>query len=367
MLDYLSHWIVQVFLVVFGTLMGAFAQKFLMHRLHRRLLHTKGFWDNILVDALQLPAHVFIWLIGITFAAQIVEAQTDAPIFAIINPVRDIGVISLVAWFLIRFVKRAEANILATNKKIDKTTADAISKILRSSILITATLVALQTLGVSISGVLAFGGIGGIAIGFAAKDLLANFFGGFMLYLDRPFSVGDWIRSPDREIEGTVEHIGWRLTRIRTFNKRPLYVPNSMFATISIENPSRMRNRRIKETIGVRYDDVGHVTPILEDIREMLRTHSEIDTSQTLMVHFNEFGPSSLNFFIYTFTKTIDWATFHKVKEDVLLKTHQIIAEHGAEVAFPTTTLHIADQTPEKMNQIGLSDKWTRPVTNSGE
>jgi len=80
----------------------------------------------------------------------------------------------------------------------------------------------MQTLGYSISGVLAFGGIGGIAVGFAARDLLANFFGGFMIYMDRPFDVGDWIRSPDQEIEGTVEKIGWRLTTIRTFDKRPL-------------------------------------------------------------------------------------------------------------------------------------------------
>ena len=103
----------------------------------------------------------------------------------------------------------------------------------------------MQALGYSISGVLAFGGIGGIAVGFAAKDLLANFFGGLMIYLDRPFSVGDWIRSPDKNIEGTVEEIGWRLTRIRTFDKRPLYVPNSTFTQISVENPSRMLNRRI--------------------------------------------------------------------------------------------------------------------------
>ena len=90
---------------------------------------------------------------------------------------------------------------------------------------------------------------------FAAKDLLANFFGGLTIYLDRPFAVGDWIRSPDREIEGTVERIGWRLTLIRTFDKRPLYIPNAVFTTIAVENPSRMHNRRIYETIGIRYDD----------------------------------------------------------------------------------------------------------------
>ena len=115
----------------------------------------------------------------------------------------------------------------------------------------------LQSLGVSVSGLLAFGGIGGIAVGFAARDLLANFLGGLSIYLDRPFTVGDWIRSPDREIEGTVEEIGWRMTRIRTFDQRPLYVPNSIFASVALENPSRMNNRRIYETLGIRYEDAA--------------------------------------------------------------------------------------------------------------
>ena len=87
-----------------------------------------------------------------------------------------------------------------------------------------------------------------------------------MIYLDRPFSVGDWIRSPDKEIEGTVEDIGWRLTRIRTFDKRPLYIPNSIFASISVENPSRMSNRRIYEKIGIRYDDVSKMNTIVTEV-----------------------------------------------------------------------------------------------------
>ncbi len=362
MLDYFSHWVVQVFSVVFATLLIACIQKFVMNRIHRRLPQAES-----LIEALNLPLHVLIWLLGITLAAQIVESKTSAAIFSIIGPIRFIGVISLLAWFLIRFVKRVEENILAKNTKVDPTTADAIGKILRGSILITTTLVMLQTLGVSISGILAFGGIGGIAIGFASKDLLANFFGGFMLYMDRPFSVGDWIRSPDREIEGTVEQIGWRLTRIRTFDKRPLYVPNHMFTTISIENPSRMRNRRIKETIGVRYDDVAQISPILEKLREMLKTHHDIDTTQILMVHLDEFGPSSLNFFIYTFTKTTDWATFHQVKEDVLLKIYQIIDSYGAEVAFPTTTVHLADQLAQKTKQLSLTDKFATIAAKPSE
>lgn len=192
-------------------------------------------------------------------------------------------------------------------------------------------------------GVLAFGGIGGIAVGFAAKDLLANFFGGLMVYLDRPFAVGDWVRSPDQEIEGTVEEIGWRLTRIRTFDKRPLYVPNSVFTQITVENPSRMSHRRIYETIGVRYDDLAKVAPIVEDIRAMLRSHPEIQQDQTMIVNFNQFNASCLDIMVYTFTRTTAWVHFHAVKQDVLLRIADIIAAHGAEIAVPTRTLHLPD------------------------
>jgi len=165
-----------------------------------------------------------------------------------------------------------------------------------------------------------------------------------MIYLDRPFSVGDWIRSPDRNIEGTVEKIGWRLTLIRTFDKRPLYIPNSMFASISVENPSRMTHRRINETIGVRYDDGKVLSKIIADVKDMLVNHPEIDNTQTLMVNFNQFAASSLDFFIYTFTKTTNWVKYHEVKQDVLFKITEIVENHGAEMAFPTSTVHIDNE-----------------------
>jgi len=117
-----------------------------------------------------------------------------------------------------------------------------------------------------------------------------------------------------------VEKIGWRITCIRTFDKRPLYVPNSAFSTIAVENPSRMTNRRIYETIGIRYDDAGLMATIVDDVKLMLKEHDEIDAGQTLIVNFNEFAPSSLDFFVYTFTKTTNWIKFHEIKQDVMLK-----------------------------------------------
>lgn len=342
-----ENWIVQVFIVVFTTALLNWIQKRVLAKLISKLKKTWTNWDHALLIASQKPITFLIWILGLTFAAEIVKKQTDAAIFGAIEPIREVGVIVIIVWFLVRFITSAEEIILKKKKKkgedFDETTADAIAKLLRVSVVITGALVILQTLGYSISGVLAFGGIGGIAIGFAARDLLANFFGGLTIYMDRPFDVGDWVRSPDREIEGSVEKIGWRLTTIRTFDKRPLYIPNSVFTNIAVENPARMTNRRIKETIGIRYDDASKMRDIIADVKEMLKQHEGIDTNQTLIVNFNEFAASSLNFFIYTFTKTVNWIEFHEVKQDVMLKIIDIIESHGAECAFPTTTMHIPE------------------------
>lgn len=333
-----NTWIVQVFIIVFVALLLDFFQKKLLTRLQSQLVKTPNLWDDAFVDAIRKPLSVLIWLIGLTLAMKIAGISSAHKTF-------EVGVIVIVSWTLIRLITNIEANILhrqeIVGEIVDRTTADAISQLLRVSVVITSVLVGLQSLGFNISAILAFGGIGGVAVGFAAKDLLANFFGGLMIYMDRPFSVGDWIRSPDREIEGTVEKIGWRLTLIRTFDKRPLYIPNSMFANISVENPSRMTNRRIHETIGVRYEDVKRLPLIISDVKEMLTNHPEIDTELTMIVNFNKFAPSSLDFFIYTFTKTTNWIKFHEVKQDVLLKITDIIAKNNAEIAFPTSTIHI--------------------------
>jgi MscS family membrane protein len=238
------------------------------------------------------------------------------------------------------FIRGAEKEFSTHSVNVDAHTAEAISKLLRLTVIITSGLIILQTLGFSISGVLAMGGIGGIAIGFAAKDLLANFFGGLIIYLDRPFTIGDWIRSPDRNIEGTVEKIGWRVTMIRNFESQPIYVPNSIFTNIVVENPSRMVNRRIYETIGLRYSDLESMDKIVSEVTAMLVAHEEIDANKTMIVNFNAFSDSSVDFFVYSFTKTTQWIKFHQVKQDVMLKIAQIIELNKAEIAFPTSSLY---------------------------
>lgn len=331
--------VVRVFLIILGTAIVGSISRRLIKNLDNVVKNTDSLWDDALLATVSQPLNLLIWILGISIAAELIAERGNDVQIPMINSIRYLAFIGLLAFFCVRLVTEIEKAYISSGA--DETTVTAVAKLVRISLVITAALMTLQTLGVSISGVLAFGGVGGLAVGFAAQDLLANFFGGLVIYLDRPFKVGDWIRSPDREIEGTVIKVGWRLTEIRTFDQRPLYIPNSMFSNISLENPSRMLNRRIYETIGLRYADMNLMAAIVADVETMLRTHDDIDVERTLMVNFNAFSDSTLDFFVYTFTKTTNWVEFHAIKQNVLIRIADIINDHGAEIAFPTSTIHI--------------------------
>ena len=341
-------WRLQVFVVVLVTLtVGIFVRKLIL-KLSGRSRLTDNVLDDAFFDSLVMPARGLVWVLGLSSAAQLVAAHSESIIFQSVGTIRNIAIVLMLTWFLQRFIRSYIALFIeaktAKGEAVDTTLVYGLGKLLRGTVAITTALIVLQNLGVNISGLLAFGGVGGIAIGLAAQDVCKNMFGGFTIYFDRPFSVGDWIRSPDREIEGKVEQIGWRVTAIRTFNKRLLYVPNSVFTTIALENPSRMSHRRIYEHIGVRYDDISVLPKILDDVKTYLKQHPDIDQSQTLMVNLNEFSDSSVNFFIYVLTRTTVWAEYHEVKERVMFEISEIIASNNAEIAFPTRTLHIKNE-----------------------
>lgn len=343
-------WLTQVFLVVFVTVSVNFILMRAIDIADRFTRKTKNLWDHALLEAARVPVRLIFWVIGLSVAVEILDGVAETELFDYAPQVRAVAYIVILAMFLTRFITQTEKVLRdpeLMERPVDETTASAMGKLLRLTVMITAGLIILQTLGYSISGVLALGGIGGVAVGFASRDLLANFFGALVVYWDKPFKVGDWIRSPDREIEGTVEEIGWRVTRIRTFDQRPLYIPNSTFTNISVENPSRMHNRRIFERMGIRYNDGDKMSIICRDVRAMLEEHPDIDQKRTLMVNFDTYGASHLEFFIYTFTRTTNWVEFHRIKEEVLLKIMEIVEGHAAEFAFPTRTLHMIQAEPE--------------------
>ncbi len=334
-----NNWMVDISFVLLFTCIAFVAWRIFAQKMEGLVTKTATGWDDVVWHAIWKPVNWLIAVAGLSLMAMVFAESKESALLEYIPVIRTLAISLLVCWAFLRFIHKTELRFIELEK--DETTVTALGKLLRASVFIITALALFQALGFSISGVLAFGGVGGLVVGMAAKDLLANFFGALVIYMDRPFKVGDWIRSPDRNIEGTVEKIGWRLTMIRTFDKRPLYVPNAIFTQISVENPSRMSNRRIYETIGIRYDDSAKLGLIVRDVKAMLQEHPEIDTRQTLIVNFNSFGPSSLDFFIYTFTKTTDWIRFHEIKQDVLMQAMAVISKHNAEIAFPTQTLQI--------------------------
>ena len=343
----IEAWLAMVLIILVLALVASQVARVLFNQLDRLAAHSRTAWDEALVAAARRPASLIIATVALSWIVRVLHAQWPEPDFTVeALQTRNVVIVLAVAWFAWRFVNLLTQHTVERGRNagedFDFTTVDAMSKLGRLLVGIVAAITVAHTVGFNVGALLALGGVGGIAVGLAARDLLANFFGGLTIYLDRPFSVGDWIRSPDKSIEGTVEYISWRHTRVRAFNKNPIYVPNAVFTTIVVENPSRMSHRRLKETIGVRYRDFAQVEAIVNDIRSMLNSHPEIDTSQTLIVNFNAFSASSLDIMIYTFTHTTNWVKFHEVKQDVLFAIGRIIEGHGAAIAFPTQTLHLA-------------------------
>jgi MscS family membrane protein len=273
------------------------------------------------------------------------QLKVDFPALGQITEYIDITPIVILAWGILRLISSIEKVMLEREAKVDKDSIRLFTRLIKIAFVFVFVLGFAQYFGYSVSSILTLGGVGGIVIGFAAKDMLANVFGGLMIQMDKPFSTGDWIRTTDKSIEGVVEKIGWRMTRIRTFNKNPVYVPNGIFATIPIETPSRMTNRQIHAIIGIRYDDIAQMQSIIEKVEKLLADHEHIDHEEPCRVYFDLFNASSLDFVIWAFSSVTDSSEFKKIKGKLLLDVADIIANHGAEIAYPTQTLHI--QKPE--------------------
>ena len=352
---------VDIFCVVFATGLFDLITRGLLAWLGRRVYNTNNIWDDALYYSVNGPLQGVIWVVGLSVAIRMARPDEGLEWLSYLPKVRGVILVGLLTWFLFRLIRSAGANMLARaagrDNAIDPTTADAIGKLLRISAVITAGLIIMQVFGVSLSALVAFSGVGGIALGFAAKDVLANIFGGLTIYLNRPFSVGDWIRSPDREIEGVVEAIGWRATTVRRFDMRPLYVPNAVFSNVSLENPSRMTHRRIMETVALRYDDAASIPDIVDEVRRMLDEDDAIDSDQVILTYLDSLGDSAINLLVYCYTRTTDWAEYLAVKQSVLQRVQDVVRDHGAAIAYPTTTMHIPDELVVSQARRGDGDE----------
>jgi MscS family membrane protein len=335
-------WAMEFVIILVVTALAFYCERKIYQKIHPRLLKKKKHWEQAVLHALHHPLACFIWLMGVTFALDLSVGYTeDSLIFRVMTPIRQVGVIVLILWFMIAFIREIEKVLLIPREgkyHLDITTVRAIGQTLRVIVIVTSLFVILQmTLGIGASAILAFAGGGSIVIGWAAKDMLANIFGGFMLFLERPFAIGDKIATVDKSIEGTVEYIGWRLTSVRTFDKVPIYIPNAFFSNTSVQNLSRMSHRRIYDIIGLRYVDSDKVPKILEEANRLLQSHKGLDLNEAAYASLMNCGSNSLEILICAFTKTTDFREFLEVKQDIFLKILIIIESNHAMCSFPIT------------------------------
>ena len=210
-------------------------------------------------------------------------------------------------------------------------------------VLLITTAMLMVNFGIPSAAIATLLGGAGIGFTFATQQISQNFLSGFMLFFNRPFKEGDWINVD--ELQGTVESIGWYYTRIRTFDRRPLNIPNSIFATKPIENPGQMYNRRILANISLRYEDIDKIAGVTEEVREHLKHHPQIDQEQIILVNFNQWDASSINMMVYCFTKTTAWAEWLSIQQAIFLDIAAIVKGRGADFAFNCTTLYPAPNT----------------------
>ena len=308
---------------------------------YRLVQKTTTTFDDEMLAAIKKPIDFLFVIIGIKFAIAVLSI--DLELVSIIDKIIRSGFIIVVFWSIINILNHLSSNIHKIKNRFgEKVNADFsnfIVKSIRFFILVLAFIAVLQEWGYNVSGFLASLGLVGMAFALAAKDTAANLFGSLVIFTDKPFKIGDWVKTP--EVEGTIESVGIRSTKVRTFAQALVSVPNGTLANSAILNWSKMGKRRVKTTIGVTYDTSGDtLEQIIHDIKEMLKNHPDIH-QDTIHIYFSAFGDSSLNIFCYYFTKSTNWGEFMRVREDTYLKIMKIVERNGSSFAFPTQTLHI--------------------------
>lgn len=363
--DALSEFIGQqrwaaIFAVIFFTVAFERLSQGILKLLLKFTGRTRTDFDDRLVGALARPAGNYILFFGLFLVVNLFTfPEGDLDLTRILLIGIKLAVIVNTLWLIWRLIDEAGSYLLRhmvrTNSKLDDHLAPILQKSLKAFVLVIGALYIIQALGYSVSGLLAGLGIGGLAVAMAAKDTLANLFGSMMIFIDRPFKVGDWIKSGDDE--GVVEEIGFRSTRIRTFPKTLISIPNSAIANTSVNNFTRMPKRRVKMTVGVTYEtNADQMHALVEGIRTLLRENPEVNQEFSL-VNFTDFGASSLDVLVYYFTVTTDWSEHLRVRQEVNLAIMRLVERMGLSIAFPTRTVYLRnDNSPGVDSLLPESD-----------
>ena len=225
------------------------------------------------------------------------------------------------------------------NSNVDDALFGFILKGIRFVIYIIAAFFIITELGYDLSGLVAGLGIGGVIITLAAQDTAKNLFGGLVIFLDKPFIVGDWIQMDT--YEGTVEDITFRSTRVRTFENCVVNIPNSIISNSSIINWSRMEKRRYKLDLCLHLDTpLNKVEKVVVKIHDMLEKHDEI-IDDSIMVKFDKITNNGINLLVYSYTNSVDYASFIAEKEKINYKIMQILKEEDIKLAYDTKTVYV--------------------------
>jgi len=343
-----TRWIASV-VILFIVVAGRRWVLRLFHALAQGLAErTDTPLDNLLLEASEKPAGWLIYILGILAAVHVLNPPvTTFPILPAMDQLGRIASILIGAWFLWRLIDGLAAYFTAravqTESSLDDQLVPFVAKTLKIFIIMTGVLVVAQNMGYSISGLIASLGIGGIAIAMAAKDTIANVFGSIMILVDRPFTVGNWIKTS--EFEGVVEEVGFRSTRIRTFARTLVNVPNSTMANMVIDNIDARSKRRVKMRIGLTYgSSPEQIQAAIDGIEGLLASHVGVD-QDLYLVKFDAFEDSSLSIFLYYFTKTTHWEEYLQVRQEVNMQIMQLLESLKLEFAFPTRTVHLEQST----------------------
>jgi len=300
--------------------------------------------DNYLADNICTPLGRLILLLSVYFAILLFKPFVQSKlVYKVVDNVFLVLLIYLFIGIMFIFIDSLSIYVNEWSEKTESYVDDQLSIVLKKALKITAVVISvmflIQNLGYSISGLVASLGLGGLTIAMAAKDAVSNFFGSLIIVFDSPFKVGDWIKTGG--VEGVVEELGFRSTKIRTFEKSLVTVPNSIVANTSIENFTIRNKRRIKFTLGIEYKtSVLKVSKVVDGIKQLINENSGILTDFYL-VNFNSFGASSLDIFVYCFTNTTVWADYMEIREQFHLDILRLCEKEDVGIAFPTQSIYL--------------------------
>ena len=302
---------------------------------------TRIEWDDLLLESVQKPLGLIVLISFLLLSYT--NLQFGVSINLYLSKVLSILLSAAVFWVIYNLID-VFAEYLThitgrTENSLDDQLVPLIRKTLRVFIVVLGVIVILQNNGVNVASLIAGLGIGGLAVALAAKDTLANFFGSITIFVDRPFRMGDWIKTS--AAEGTVEEVGFRSTRIRTFYNSVVSVPNSSLANSEIDNLGMREFRRLKTILNLTYDtSPEQMEAFVEGIKAIVKANSNF-RQDYYEIHFHAFGAHSLDVLVYVFFSVPDWSTELQQRHNFLLEILRLAKALQVEFAFPTQTLHI--------------------------